>query len=284
MGHEARGDTTAPIAPESVVAGSAAEPVDALVALWAGDEPWRAGEVALLPGLDHEWTLGRGEVGGACRVGFFRQGPGLFEPRGPLDSPALPREAVRFRRTKDGLRVTRAGRRRIFVNGLECEQAILVPGDTLYIEGQLLLLVTTRPPGPLPPLQFFPLTQRGLFGEADAYAIVGEHPLVWAMRGLIAMMAKATEHVLIRGESGTGKEPRLRRRSTSLPTAAASRSWTATRPRSRTRSWTRELCGNPEDYPNVGDTGEARPVRRGGLAGCCFWTRSGTWQWTCKRS
>ncbi len=245
------GDTTAPIAPESVVAGSAVEPVDALVALWAGDEPWRAGEVALLPGLDQEWTLGRGAVGGTCRVGFFRQGPGIFEPRGPLDSPALPREAVRFRRTEDGLRVTRAGRRRIFVNGVECEQAILVPGDTLYIEGQLLLLVTTRPPGPLPSLQFFPLTQRGLFGEADAYAIVGEHPLVWAMRELIAMMAKATEHVLIRGESGTGKElaaTAIHLLSDRCRKPLVDRN-AATFPHTLMDS---ELCGNPEDYPNVG--------------------------------
>jgi two-component system response regulator HydG len=245
------GDTTAPIPPESVGPERALESVTSLVALWAAEEPWRAGELAPMEGLEEDWTLGRGDVGEGRRVRFFRQGPGLFEARGPLDGPSLSRQLARFRTTEEGLLVVRVGQRRMFVNGVECERAVLLPGDTLYFEGQLLLYCTRRVTGPLPPLVFFPRERRGLFAHADSFGILGEHPLVWAMRELIAVIAAATQHVLIRGESGTGKElaaNAIHKLSVRCLKALVERN-AATFPATLMDS---ELSGNPKDYPNVG--------------------------------
>ena len=183
----------------------------ALVMIWAADEPHRIGEIAFLgpPAgrLGEVWLLGRGDDGEPNRLRLVRQRPGLIEPTGPIESRAVSVKQAVVRRTKVGFLVERVGKRRIFVNGAECESGFLAPGDTLLVEGQLLFLCVLRRPK-MPSLRYFPAAMAGAFGEMNQLGMVGEGPAFWDLCERMAMvaMAKPPNHALITGETGTGKE------------------------------------------------------------------------------
>jgi DNA-binding NtrC family response regulator len=237
----------------------------ALVLAWSVAEPHRAGEVALLPGEGSEWTFGRGEPGpggghphtpgsggssSGGRVRFVRQRPGAVSPTGPVEGAGISREQLWIRVRRDALLVRRVGRCPVLVNGREVEMEALVPGDTLLLPGQLVLLCARRA-GALPPLRDFPEDAAGAFGGPDAFGILGEGPAAWRAREQIAFDAKADNHVLVFGASGTGKELAARAvhalsRRAKGPFVARN---AATVPPGLVDA---ELFGNARGYPNPG--------------------------------
>jgi DNA-binding NtrC family response regulator len=145
------------------------------------------------------------------------------------------------------------------VNGAAVTDAIVTPGDTLSVSGQLVLYCTRRA-AIAPPLRHFPSEAKRAFGEADATGIIGESPASWTLRESIAFAAKAGTHTLLLGQSGTGKELAAR--------AIHSLSGRAARPLVSRNAATlpaglidAELFGNLRNYPNPGT------VERPGLIG-----------------
>ena len=186
------------------VSGAEAD-APALMIAWAAFEPERVGEVAFFEAGGGALILGRGEAVGSGRAIFHRQRPGSLERTGPLASPGISREQLRIRVEGDGLHVTRVGKCALEVRGDAVDRAVVGPGETLLLKGQMLLLCTRRPRR-LAPLGSAALPIAFPFGAPDAHGVVGESPAVWRLRDRIAWMAKADEHTLILGESGSGKE------------------------------------------------------------------------------
>ena len=186
-------------------AGATPEDPLALVVAWSGVEPARVGEVALLGPAGTSWRLGRGASEGADWVRFARQRPFALEPVGPVEGPAISREQLHVQVRPDALLITRSGRCPMLVAGCGVERAVLVPGDTLLLKSQLLLLCVRRSER-MPAPRDFPAEARGAFGQPDALGILGESPAAWRLREQLAFLAKADAGVLITGASGSGKE------------------------------------------------------------------------------
>lgn len=238
--------------------------VNTLVLLWSRDEPERSGEIALLPGgfAGMSVTLGRAEPGPA-HLELVRQRPGLIEPTGPIRSPRVSREQLRVRALSGGrVKVENVGRAPLVHNGEVVREVEVRPGDLLEIQRQALFLCAHRPltlpvfaDGTPPPAPFS-------FGGPDAWGIVGESPVAWALRERLRFVAGRAAHVLIRGASGTGKE-------------LVAQAVHALSPRARGPLVTRnaatipetlidaELFGNARNYPNPG------MPDRAGLIGEC---------------
>lgn len=229
--------------------GQRDEEIPALLIAWAEAEPERVGDVALFEDGAGAMILGRGEVA-VGRVVFHRQRPGHLEHRPPLASPGISREQLRVRREGDRLRVERLGRCAMEVHGQPVESAILGPGDTLLLKGQLLLFCTRRPRR-LAALQSASSAELPAFGAADSHGIVGESPATWRLRDQLAWIAQADEHTLILGGSGAGKE--LCARAIHAQSARARGPFVArnaaTIPQGLVDA---ELFGNVKGYPNPG--------------------------------
>jgi len=223
----------------------AREPL-ALVIAWSVAEPERVGEAVLVPPRGDS-VLGRSADDAASRLEFRPMRPGPKLPASPPRNAGLSRKQLVLRAVEAGIAVERVGRVETSVNGRAIEKAILVAGDVLTIEGELVLLCEPRAraelaPGPAPPFTF---------GEPDAFGIVGESVRAWALRDDLAFYGSRDGHVLVTGESGAGKElaaralhvsskrkggPFVARNAATLPPGIIDA----------------ELFGNARNYPNAG--------------------------------
>ncbi len=224
--------------------------IPALVIAWSAEEPRRVGEVVFTNRLSATVVLGRGDDGAPDRARFFRQRPQKLEPTAPIEGTAISRRQLALRAFAAGVEVERVGRCPLLVNGVASESALLTPGDTALLKGQMLLYCTARKRR-LAGLQYFPEDAWAPFGETDALGLLGESPAVWKLRDQIAFAAKSASHVLICGESGTGKE--LAARAIHALSARAAKPVVsrnaATFPAGLIDA---ELFGNAKNYPNPG--------------------------------
>ncbi len=232
----------------------AAPAVLALVIAWSPSEIGRVGEVAVVPGARDgvTFTLGRGESMSDDpdrKLEFARHRAGGLEARPPLGSATLSRRQLRVvARGATSLTVTNIGRRPLAHNGSRVDVAEVVPGDTLQVGGDLLLLCVKRPawmhsvgehPLPMP------------FGAPDPNGWVGESAAAWDFRRQVAFLAPKNGHVLILGESGSGKEHAAKAIHAGSPRAdrpMVARS-AATFPEGIVDA---EFFGHARNYPNAG--------------------------------
>jgi two-component system nitrogen regulation response regulator GlnG/two-component system response regulator HydG len=186
--------------------GAVGDEALALVIAWSASEPARVGEVAFLepPGSVRRFGRGAPPAGGGW-LRFGRQRPGAFEPTGPVEGPAISREQLRIQVRDGSLLITRAGRCPMLVKGQMIDRAVLGPGETILLKGQLLLLCVARPVS-MPPLRDFEAGALGPFGGPDSLGVLGESPAAFHLRDAIAFVASAEGHVLVSGASGSGKE------------------------------------------------------------------------------
>ena len=214
-------------------------PRPALVVLWSLSEPARVGEVAFLePGRAH--TLGRGAAG-TDRLIFGRPS-GRAEP---LEAMGISRDQLKVSVLAGELEVSQVGRGVLRLAGEQRERGTLRPGQTLLLEKQLLLLYQHRESSSTDGLE------RGPFGSADRWGIVGEGPAAWRLRRQLQFCADLSAHVLILGPTGAGKELAAR--------ALHSASKRAQRPLVSRNAATlpaglidAELFGNQRNYPHAG--------------------------------
>ena len=226
----------------------------ALVIAWSREEPHRVGEVILLPGGPNPRTvtLGRGPAStpGELRAELVRQRPGSTVQTGPLGGSAISRRQLELVAVKGGVFARRIGSCPMVIGGLRLDEATLVPGATLSLEGQLHLLVVKRP-GRMPAPRSWPASLEHPFGLADRFGFVGESIALWNLRDQLAFVAGRQPHTLVLGPSGTGKELAAGALHTlsdrgSRPLVARN---AATLPEGLVDA---ELFGNVRDYPNPG--------------------------------
>ena len=224
----------------------------ALVLAWSKDEPWRIGEVLMLPSESGAvvW-LGRGssDAGGGPPKGTFgQQRPGQWLPCPMIAAPAISRYQISFRLAGDVHVAHNEGRCAVFRNDVETTDCELAAGDLLQLGKQVLLLCCRRPaqmPGEAGVDPSFP------FGMPDPHDLVGESAAIWQLRRQIMFVAARPGHVLIAGPSGSGKELVARaihalssRRDQRMVSRNA-----ATLPEALIDA---ELFGNAKSYPNPG--------------------------------
>lgn len=244
--------TTLDILGSSIARFTSSEKEDtlALVIAWAAAEPHRVGEVALMDADSGTLVLGRGDSAGSERIRFYRQRPGIFDVMPPLMSPGLSREQLRIRLEDGRLHIERIGKCAMEVHGERVDRAILGPGDTLLLKGQLLLFCTLRPYR-MRPLRSTLIAPTHTFGDMDAHGIVGESPATWHLRDQLAWLGQVDEHTLVCGGSGAGKE--LCARAVHALSSRAAGPFiarnAATIPHSLIDA---ELFGNVKGYPNPG--------------------------------
>ncbi len=225
--------------------------VPALVIAWSAEEPHRIGEVALFEMEGSARVLGRGDEGHAStRVTFGRQRPGERSAPRAATGSGISREQLRITPRGRRLDVERLGRCPVVFRGAKVERCTLLPGDTLLLKGQLLLLCVKRPVQ-TPVLRDYPWEMLGAFGEPCALGLLGESAAIFRLRDAVAFYAKAGGHALVLGPSGAGKElvaravhrlssrakgPFVARNAATLPIGLAEA----------------ELFGNVKNYPNPG--------------------------------
>jgi|RhiMethySRZTD1v2_1073278.scaffolds.fasta_scaffold01725_17 DNA-binding NtrC family response regulator len=226
----------------------------ALAIVWSPGESGRVGEVCIVPptGENTAFFLGRGPAASSDpgpRLDFARNRAGIVEPRPPLASPKISR--IQLRIESDGvesLSVESLGRCPLVHNGRAVESAVVVPGDTLALGRELLLLCLRRG------AWVHSMDGESLhapFGGADRHGLVGESPAAWDLRRRIAFIAPRSDHVLIVGESGTGKElvaQAIHAGSSRKQAAFVARN-AATFPDGLVDA---ELFGHARNYPNAG--------------------------------
>jgi DNA-binding NtrC family response regulator len=224
-----------------------------LVVAWCGDEPWRVGEVLLVPASSRGRPIwfGRGPSSPdrpqKSPLGQLR--PGQWLPSPPLGSPAISRYQLSVEALGPGrLLVRNTGRCPLVVDDIAADSAEIGPGARVQLGRQLLFVCATRtlePSSDQPAQADFP------FGAPDAHGIVGESAAAWELRRQIALTAARPGHVLVSGPSGSGKElvaqaihalsPRAGRRMVARNAA--------TLPATLIDA---ELFGNARNYPNPG--------------------------------
>ncbi|UJR83915.1 sigma 54-interacting transcriptional regulator [Sandaracinus amylolyticus] len=225
--------------------------VNALVIAWSRAEPDRVGEVAR---IERACVLGRGSApaaDGAPRARFVRQRPWGDGPSEPLASPRLSREQLRIEPTAKGLRITSIGRAPMWISSEPATEREIVPGDTVRIADELLLLAVRRPTRMDAQRAWGEDESPFAFGAPDRFGLVGESVAAWTLRDRVAFAARADAHVLLLGASGTGKElvaraihalssrasgPLVARNAATLPEGLVDA----------------ELFGNVRNYPNPG--------------------------------
>jgi len=217
-----------------------------LVIVWSRDEPHRIGEVTLLPnGI--AGVLGRtDDTAPADLLDFQQQRPGSNRGTGPLRSNRISRRQLEIEGRVASLSVGNCGRAPMFINGRPATEGVVAVGDLVEIERRVSLLCVQRP-STLPALAGRPHR----FGRADAYGVVGESPVQWALRSQLGFVARRRAHVLILGESGTGKElaaQAIHAQSDRSDGPLVSRN-AATIPDGLIDA---ELFGNARNYPNPG--------------------------------
>jgi DNA-binding NtrC family response regulator len=186
---------------------------------------------------------------------LVRQLPGRNFERPALDTPYLSRRQLEISADGGGISVKHLGRRPLLISGTPVDEARVMPGDQLLIEGVIGFFVALRP-GHLP-AHTSDRFSRHRFGQADTVGLVGESPAMWELRERIAFAGPRGAHVLILGESGTGKELAAQAIHALSPRAGrklVARN-AATIPDSLIDA---ELFGNLANYPNAG-----MPERRG---------------------
>ena len=243
------GETTLPFKGDQPSDVGAGAQTTALVLAWSSHEPERVGEVACF--LEGVYELGRGEqAGDARRVVFQRERPGSREPQPALTGPGISRRQLLLRLRDSALVVENLGRCPVRVNGERVEKTVVTAGDTILVEGQLLLYVSHRPVA-LEPLHHFPSHALRAFGEPDAFGVLGESATAWRLRDRLGFAARAPAHVIVVGESGTGKE--LVARAVHQLSSRSKGSFVArnaaTFPEGLIDA---ELFGNVKNYPNPG--------------------------------
>jgi DNA-binding NtrC family response regulator len=184
--------------------------VDALVVVWAADDPSRIGEVVLFPPASERrsFVIGRGEGDDGVheRARLVRQRPGDTLGMPPLASTHLSRSQLVARSHPDGgVALQNVGKRALVVAGKTVDEGRARTGDLVEIGRQMVLLCVRRP------RTFLPLRAPSgqldfAFGASDRFGYVGESPDAWTLRDDVALLAPRPEHVLVLGESGTGKE------------------------------------------------------------------------------
>jgi len=231
------------------------------VVLWSADEPLFLGAwFPVAQGLaQRELVLGRGPSPGGpsdpLRLVGVRQRPDGNHPLPAFMSPSLSKVQLTVQaRSPETLVVRNVGRRRLFVNGQQLDNAELRAGDIVDIGTQLTLLVAVRPHGCQSSLSALQP-----FGEADAHGFVGETPAAWRLRSELGFAAARTGHVLILGATGTGKElvAQALHRESKVAGPLVARN-VATLPEALVDA---ELFGNARGYPNPG------MVERKGMVG-----------------
>ena len=227
--------------------------VTALVIAWSLDEPNRVGQAALIADGGNPRMLGRGAGSSSdehARLLFHRQRPGQNEATDPLRGGALSRDQLLIRPVREALHVDNCGRCKLSHCGVEVAEARVVPGDTLLLQGQLLL-VCVRRPLQYPASKDWPAADTGPFGAPDSHGFVGESAPMWQLRENVAFRAARDQHLLVLGESGVGKElvaQAVHEQSERSNRRMVSRN-AATIPSTLIDA---ELFGNVRDYPNPG--------------------------------
>lgn len=184
------------------VAGEAASVAPMLCVIWAAEGlPLLSATLAAPVG--DRWVFGRG-ASGEARLLPQQMRPGRNIPAGELQNPKISREQLEIANVDDTrLSIRNIGRCPMAVDGLPCDEALVGPGQILELRNQLMMLVVQRPQTlPGEPIRWGPAT----FGVEDAFGMVGESPLMWALRLRIDQLAPRAVHVLVTGQSGTGKE------------------------------------------------------------------------------
>jgi two-component system, NtrC family, response regulator HydG len=218
-----------------------------LMIAWSQAEPWRVGEVALLPRRER-CLLGRGasSSGEEPSLVFRRLRPGPRQLGAPLQGKGLSRRQLLVREHGEQLQVENVGKAALWQGGRRADSVAVEEGDRIYVEHQLLLLCVERSnelsAHAVPP---FP------FGEADPSGLVGESEPLWRLRERVAFCARREGHVLILGPSGAGKE--LCARALHAQSARHARPFVsrnaATIPEGIADA---ELFGSARNYPNAG--------------------------------
>lgn len=218
-----------------------------LMIAWSQAEPWRVGEVALVPRRGR-CVLGRGAAGAGeePRLAFRPLRPGPRPPEVPLEGKGLSRRQLVVSESKEQLSLENAGKAALWQGSRKIEAATLEPGDRVYLEHQLLLLCVERgndfSPHAVPSFAF---------GAPDPFGLVGESEAAWKLRERIEFCARREGHVLVLGPSGAGKELAARAvhgHSTRRGRPFISRN-AATIPAGILDA---ELFGNAKNYPNPG--------------------------------
>jgi two-component system nitrogen regulation response regulator GlnG/two-component system response regulator HydG len=222
-----------------------------LAVLWCPDEPWRIGEVALLPGGGSPVVLGRGDAqpgDPGPRLVLARATPSGVEAGLPIQISHMSRAQMVISTKPEHVVVDNIGRAPLLLNGDKVEHGSVQPGDTLQLGRHLLFLCVRRSTEPSTSTGTYPSHD---FGKPDRFGFVGESLPIWRLRRQIAFLATRQEHVLVRGPSGSGKEVVARAihalsRSGDRPMVSRS---AATIPAGLVDA---ELYGNAKSYPNPG--------------------------------
>lgn len=151
--------------------------------------------------------LGRGDDGPGDFAHFVIEQPGETPAVDPHEE-ILPGDSISKRQlevycTGHELEVKRVGRCPTYVNGVKVNAATVRPGDTIMLEGELVLVCILRPRKlPHPP----GMKKPHAFGEPCDIGMVGESAEAWEVRRQVALAAASDDHVLVRGDTGVGKE------------------------------------------------------------------------------
>lgn len=237
---------------ESPRATSALGGIFVLSVAFCRAEPWRLGEVLLVPtetrGGPIVWGRGAGSDG-TPRALLGQPRPGRWLPSPALSVAAISRQQLSLESVAEGrLRVTNLGRCPMFRNGEVTDQAELGAGDVLQLGKQLVFACAERTLVHDTSNINYPEFS---YGRADAHGIVGESQSAWQLRRRVAFVAARGDHVLVHGPSGSGKElvaraihglssraskPMVARNAATLPELLVDA----------------ELYGNARNYPNPG--------------------------------
>ncbi len=187
----------------------------ALAVLWCREEPWRVGELLVIgPGDRQPHIFGRGEDKPDeqvhPRLRLIQQRPGQNVVTPPLKCPKVSRVHLRIQRVDARtIAVENLGRRAVYARGREVQQVLLrvpSPGQTsegaiVRIQGEMALLLVERDPS-MAPLSHLPPAPTPGFGSPCAAGLVGESPVIWALRDELAHAAVEARPTLIHGGPG----------------------------------------------------------------------------------
>jgi two-component system nitrogen regulation response regulator GlnG/two-component system response regulator HydG len=173
---------------------------------------WLTGAQSVVGGVlfaDEAAVFGRGEGESESRAVPVRLAPGENAALGVVAAPWLSRRQLRLQAVGDKLMVENLGRVPLMYRGVPERQVMLKAGERVVLgepgAEAFGVLAMRALPRVLPPLASWGQTLHRL-GEADAVGLVGETPVMWALRDRIAFLARQSGHVLVVGASGSGKE------------------------------------------------------------------------------